>query len=113
MMIDANIPYLQRYKIMQEAIITATKLGGLVTSNNGNKIMTRYELFGLPIPSFVNHMRTWGEAGVVKTYSKTSQKLMNKGETCIFVGYAENHAGDCYSMWSPIKHFIYVTRDIL
>ena len=81
MMIDANIPYLQRYKIIQEAIIAATKLDGLVTVNNGNKIMTRYELFGLTIPSFVKHMRTWGEAGVVKLCSKTSPKLMNKGET--------------------------------
>jgi len=113
MMIDANIPYLQRYKIIQEAIITATKLDGLVTVNDGKECKTRYELFGLAVPSFVKYLRTWGEAGVVKVHTKTSPKLKNKGVTCIFVGYADNHAGDCYRMWEPIKHFIYITRDVL
>ena len=56
MMIDANVPYLQRYKIVQEAIITATKLDGLVTTNVGNKVKTRYELFGESNPSFTKHL---------------------------------------------------------
>ena len=110
---DANVPHLQRHKIIQEAIITATKLDGLVTTNVGKECKTRYELFGYKNPAFTRHLRTWGEAGVVKIASKTSPKLRNKGVTCAFVGYAENHVADCHRMWEPIKHYVYVTRDII
>ena len=113
MMIDANVPYLRRYKIVQEAVLTATKLDGLIVVHVNGKEATRYEQFGLPVPKFVNHMRTWGEAGVVKTKSKPSSKLTNKGSSCMFVGYADNHSGNCYRMWEPMGNYIYVTRDVL
>ena len=113
LLIDANVPYLLRYKIIQEAVLTATKLDGLVTTYVDNKSQTRYELFGMKNPSFVNHLRTWGEAGVVKISSKTSPKLKNKGVTCAFVGHADNHAADCYRMWDPVGHYVYVTRDMI
>jgi len=111
LMIEANVPYLTRYKIVQEALLTATKLDGLVVDKNENK--TRYEVFGLGIPKFAKHLRTWGEAGVVKVHEKMNPKLSNKGLTCAFVGYADNHEGDCYRMWDPKQHYIYITRDII
>jgi len=40
-------------------------------------------------------------------------KLRNKGVTCVFIGYAEDHAADCYRMWEPIGYNIYVSRDII
>ena len=111
LMIEANIPYLIRYKIIQEAAVMVTKLDGLIIDPGETK--TRYERFGLKLPKFVNHMRTWGEAGVVKTSSKTSAKLKDKGITCAFTGYADDHAGDCYRMWDPVEHQIYITRDVI
>ena len=112
-MIDANVPYLTRYKIVHEAISTATKLDGLVIVSINGKKATRYEHFGLPIPKFVEFLRTWGEAGVVKTKTKTATKLTSKGSSCMFVRYADNHAGDCYRMWEPERNYIYITRDVL
>ena len=56
-------------------------------------------------------MRTWGESDVVKIKTSTSPKLKDKGVTCLFAGYTEDHDGDCYRMWDPIGHYMYVTRD--
>ena len=98
MLEDAHIPYLKKYKIIQEAILTATKLDGLVVSTINNKTQTRYEYFGYPIPKFAKYLKTWGEAGVVKTKEKPAAKLRNNGTTCAMVRYADQHHGDCYHM---------------
>ena len=47
LLIDSNVPYLLRYKIIQEAIITAKKLDGFVIESNKAASKTRYELFGI------------------------------------------------------------------
>ena len=93
-MIGANVPHLVRHKIMQESIITATTLGGLVTTTIKGKEATRYEHFGLPLPTFICCVRTWGNAGVIKTKPPNAPKLTNKGSSCMFVGNADEHNGD-------------------
>ncbi len=39
-------------------------------------------------------------------------KLDNCRETCIFVGYAEDHAGNVYQMFNPQTKCIWITHDI-
>ena len=39
----------------------------------------------MKLPTFVKHMRTWGEDGVVDIKSITSPKLKEKGVTCLFL----------------------------
>ena len=56
MMIDENVTYLQRCKIIQEAVITATKLDSLVTTIVGKQLKAIYELLDLSAPSFVHHL---------------------------------------------------------
>ena len=58
-------------------------------------------------------MRTWGEAVTVKMKSSTSPKLKDKGVTCLFARCAEDHDRDCYRMWDPLRHYVYVTRDVV
>jgi len=57
-MIDVNILYLIRYKIIQKAIIIGIKLDRLVIINIKGKDAIRYKHFGLVLPNFVYHMRT-------------------------------------------------------
>ena len=75
LLIDANVPYQMRYKIIQEAVITVIQLDELVTTKVGDRHLTRYKLFGQEIPKFANHLRTWGEARVVKIAIKIAPKL--------------------------------------
>jgi hypothetical protein len=57
-------------------------------------------------------LHTWGEAGVVKIRGNTSPKMLNKGLTCMFVGYPAIHSSDCYQMRDASKDSYHATRDV-
>ena len=44
---------------------------------------------------YSKNMKTFGESGVVKLRTDTTPKILNKGATCMFVGYPNNHSSDC------------------
>ena len=54
--------------------------------------------------------RQKGEAGTVSMGK--NGKVGNRGMPMIFIGYAENHAGDCYHMYNPTKGYATEMRDI-
>ena len=91
--------------------MTATKLDWLQAIDRGGVVKSRTEHFGYEMPGFAKHLRTWGEAGVVKL--KKVNKVDNYGTTCIFIGYANHHSGTCYCMWDPETGGVHETRDIL
>ena len=67
---------------------------------SANKPMPAYNsFFGKEAP-YAKHLRTFGECSVVHDGKKIQSKLENCGEKCIFVGYAENHAGNVYRMFN-------------
>ena len=75
MMAEANIPEGTRYKLCKEAIKTATDLDGLLLSTLNGLTKTRYEHAFGKNPKFAKHLRTWGEAGTVKTKKTGTPKL--------------------------------------
>ena len=108
----ANIPKKYRNIVAAKAIETAAKLDGLRITNINGREATRYiHQYGVN-PPFANYLRTWGEAGVVKTKTRTTPKQNVKGVTCMFVGYATDHEGDCYEMWNPPTRRLLTSRDI-
>ena len=111
-MIAANIPETLRYTLFKEAFKHATTMDNLTVVNINGKDATRFEHFGEDIPNFVKSLRTWGEAGVVTLKSKATPKVGDRGKVCIFVGYAELHASDCYRMFDPDTKRIHTTRDV-
>ena len=74
---------------------------------------TRVEHWCGELPGYAHHLRTWGEAGVVKLKTKTSVKLDNNGITCMMVGYALNHKPDVYRMWDEDTNRVHTTRDVI
>jgi hypothetical protein len=99
----ATFPMKIRYKVWIKALQHATDLDGLpvvFTKIDGNTA-TRYEHWNGKIPKWVNYMRTWGEYGTVKVKTGTTPKIADRGIQCMFVGYSEDHDGDCYEMWYP------------
>ena len=113
MMINANVPKELRYKLWREAYTAATLLDSLVIIELDEKKATRIEHWGKPIPAFAYALRTWGEAGVVKTKSKRTAKLDDRGVTCMMVGYSTMHAINVYRMWDPLTERVHISRDIL
>jgi hypothetical protein len=113
MMHKANIPMEVRPKVWTEAFKTATLLDGLIPIEIDGKIATRYVHWCGKNPDFAKHLRTWGEAGTVKTKTAKTPKLMDSGVQCMFVGYALDHSGDCYRMWDPVTKRVHETRDVI
>ena len=113
MMNGANIPKDIRLRLYTKAIETATLLDGLSQVEINGEKKSRYEHFHGKNPRFAGHHRTWGETGTVKTKSKRSSKITDRGTVCILVGYAAEHNGDCYEMWDPVKGSVHVTHDVV
>ena len=46
----------------------------------------------------MKHLRSFGEMAVVAIHEgeKMRSKLDNRGKTCMFVGYGDDHSGDVY-----------------
>ena len=74
-------------------------------------VKPRVEHFEGSIPPFAEHLQTWGEAGTVKIKAKMTPKLGDRGITYMFVGYAQEHAGDYYEMLTMETKRIMQTRD--
>jgi hypothetical protein len=112
MMVEAMVPYQWRRVLMPEACKTATKLDGLTVVQWQGKEATRYEHWCGQNPKFANHLRTWGEAGTVTVKEKMAAKVDDRGKTCMMIGYADDHAGDVYRLWTPVTRAVYISRDV-
>jgi hypothetical protein len=112
-MIKANLPNNVRYFLFKEAFKTATMLDGLVVVDIDGIKKTRYEHFFGKNPKFAGHLRFFGEAGTVKTKTKKTPKLDDRGVPCMLVGYEIDHDGDVYRMWKPKTKLIHESRDVI
>ena len=112
MMIAANIVLPMRYRMYREAYTCATMLDWLVMVTLDGVTKSRVEHWCGELPKWAGRLRTWGEAGVVKVKTKTTPKQENRGITCMFVGYAMQHADGVYRMWYPVTAKIYTSRDV-
>ena len=112
-MIAANIPDKVKPIVGQKVFETATKLDQLVPITIDGVTKTRAEHCTGKLPGFVHHLRTWGEAGTVKIKNFGTPKMGDRGLTCMFVGYASDHSGDCYEMLNLNTRRILQTRDVI
>ena len=112
MMNAANLGQKERCQLCKEAYQCATLTDGLTVITRNGETKTRYEHWCGKLPKFAHHLRTWGEAGVVKVRDLKKSKIQDKGITCMFVGYSMDHAGDCYRMFNPKTNRVHITRDI-
>jgi hypothetical protein len=109
----ANVPVKDRYRLYTKAFQTATQLDGLTVTEIDGVKDTRYKHWCGENPKFVNHLRTWGEAGTVKLRTRATTKVEDRGKPCMFVGYSKGHHGDCYEMWDPDTHMVHQSRDVI
>ena len=111
MLQHANVPKRMWYPLFAECECTATKTDWVTPITLKGVTKARIEHFGMKVPKFFKHLRTWGEAGRVKTGK--DEKFGNPGVTCMFVGYAYNHSEDCYRMYNPNTGRVMETRGVI
>ena len=61
----------------------------------------------------MKYMRTFGEMAVIAIHEgkKMRSKLDDRGKTCMFVGYADDHSGDVYRFLDIHTKRIIMSRD--
>ena len=112
MLIQAGIDLTGNGEFWCEVISTATKLDNKMVMPDRTK--PPYTLFYNKDAKYMKYMRTFGEMAVVAVHEgkKMRSKLDNRGKTCMFVGYAEDHAGDVYRFLNIHTKRIIMSRDV-
>ena len=65
------------------------------------------------MPSYSHNLRTFGEIAIVKDNGlKIKGKLKDRGMKAMFVGYADNHAGNVYRFVNLKTKRVILSRDI-
>ena len=59
-------------------------------------------------------LKSFGEIGIVtkKPGPNIKGKMDNRGEICLFVGYAKNHMGNVYRMYNLRTKKVWLTQDV-
>ena len=111
-MSEARVPKEKKHIVAEKAFETATKLDRLIPVKINGVTKPCVKHWSGKIPGFAKHLHTWGEAGVVKVRTKTTPKLEERGITCMMVGYATDHKGNCYKMLNIETNQILLSRDV-
>ena len=96
MMNAANLKGDIRGKLWAEGVRTSTMIDVILT-NTGD--ISPYTKFFDHQPKYFSKPRTFGEMGILKKNKKMFSKLENKGQSCMFVGYSNEHAPDTYRLF--------------
>jgi hypothetical protein len=111
MLISAQVPNEERFKLWPEAAKTATHLNNLMPVTIGNVTKTRWEWAGFEVPKWTKNLCTFGKAGGVKEGKQ--RKVLDRGITMMFVGYSENHAEMVFRICHPETSCIAQSRDVI
>ena len=111
MLIQAGINSKEKGEFWFEVISTATNLDNIMVRPDRAK--PPYTLFYNKDAKFMKHLRSFGEMAVVAIHEgkKMRSKFNNRGETCMFVGYADDHSGDVYRFLNIHTKRIIMSRD--
>ncbi len=107
MLIAAQFPDKERFKLWPEVVMTATFLNNLVPVILNGETKTRWEHSSHKLPLWVTNLWTFEEAGTIKEGKKG--KVLDMGVTMMFVGYNNYHSGNCYRMYNPVTSRVVTT----
>ena len=111
MLIRAGIDSKSKEEFWCEVISPATNLDNIMVGPDRTK--PPYTLCYNKDTKFMKHLRTFGEMAVVAIHEgkKMRSMLDNRGKTCMFVGYADDHSGDVYRFLNIHTKRIIMSRD--
>ena len=112
MMLTAGFSQQDKRKFWCEVISTATRLDNIMVRKERTK--PPYTLLYNDEPKYKKYLRSFGEMAVIAISDgkKMRSKLDTRGRTGIFVGYADDHAGNVYRFINIQTKKIILSRDI-
>ena len=111
MLIQAGLEPKYKEEFWCEVISTATKLDNIMVRPERTK--PPHTLFYGEDAKYARSLRTFGEMAVVAIHEgkKMRSKLDNRGKTCMFVGYADDHTKDVYRFLNIHTKRIILSKD--
>ena len=111
-MLTAGFSQQDKRKVWCEVISTATKLDNIMVRKERTK--PPLTLFSNDEAKYTKFLRSFGEMAVIAISDgkKMRSKLDTRGRTGIFVGYADNHAGNVHRFINIQMKKIILSRDI-
>ena len=112
MLIQAGLEPKYKEEFWCEVISTATKLDNIKVRPERTK--HPHTLFYGEDAKYARSLRAFGEMAVVAIHEgkKMRSKLDNRGKTCMFVGYADDHTKDVYRFLNIHTKRIILSRDV-
>ena len=112
MLIQAGLEPKYKEEFWCEVISTATRLDIIMVRPERTK--PPHTLFYGEDAKYARSLRTFGEMAVVAIHegTKMRSKLDNRGKTCMFVGYADDHTKDMYRFLNIHTKRIILSRDV-
>ena len=112
MLIQAGIDSKYKGEFWCEVISTATKLDNIMVRPERTK--PPHTLFYGKDAKYMRCMRTFGEMAVIAIHQgkKMRSKLDDRGKTCMFVGYADDHSRDVYRFLNIHTTRIIISKDV-
>ena len=112
MLIQAGLEPKYKEEFCCEVISTATKLDNIMVRPERTK--PPHTLFYGEDAKYARSLRTFGEMAVVAIPEgkKMRSKLDNRGKTCMFVGYADDHTKYVYRFLNIHTKRIILSRDV-
>ena len=112
MLIQAGLEPKYKEEFWCEVISIATKLDNVMVRPERTK--PPHTLFYGEDAKYARSLRTFGEMAVVAIHEgkKMRSKLDNRGKTCMFVGYADDHTKDVYRFLNIHTKRIILSRDM-
>ena len=104
--VDAEL----RAELWAECAATATKLNNMLSKKGGK---SPYELFHGKECKFAKKLKLFGEIGIkIARSSNLKEKIANKGDKCIFIGYEDEHPGNTYRVLDLRTKTVMISRDV-
>ena len=112
MLIKAGIESKYKGEFWCKVISTATKLDNIMVRPERTK--PPHTLFYRKDAKYTRSLRTFGEMAVIAIHEgkNTRSKLDDRGKTCMFVGYADDHTKDVYRFLNIHTRRIILSRDV-
>ena len=111
MLIQEGINAKEKGEFWCEVISTTTNLDNIMVRQDRTK--PPFTLLYNKDAKYMKHLRSFGEMAVVAIHEggKMRSKLDNRGKTCMFVGYADDHSGDVYRFLNVKTKSFIMSRD--
>jgi hypothetical protein len=106
----SQLPQKLRNDLWPHSALLVTSLENTIVDQKGS---TPHFMLTGTNPNWVKNLRTFGEIGIVYTKpTKIRNKLENRGSSCIFIGYPDDHTSNVFRFYNPKTYAVILSRNV-